>query len=207
MMTMGVYCKTRAEWVVVDLACMAQGIVSVVLFDTLGFDSIAQVINATRMTAMALSSVNKSVIYHLKREGELPTLVHLIQFENVVTAERAEAQILGFILHSYAEMTAAGSGNGPKRFPTPETLYSICYTSGTYSSPSGILVQHKHITSMIKAVTSAFAFTHDDVYLSYLPQAHIMERTLTYVAMNVEASIGFYAGNMNKLREDMQVLL
>ena len=206
MATMGVYSKTRAEWVVVDLACMAQGMVSVVLFDTLGFDSIAQVINATKMTAMALSSVNKSVIYHLKREGEISTLVHLIQFENVVTAEQVEARKLGFTLHSYAHLTSSSAGNGPKRLPTPDSLYSICYTSGTYGTPSGILIQHKHITSMVGAVTNAFAFTHDDVYLSYLPQAHIMERSLTYVAMSVGASIGFYSGNMSKLREDLQAL-
>jgi long-chain acyl-CoA synthetase len=57
---------------------------------------------------------------------------------------------------------------------------------------------------MIEAV--GFTFTHDEVYLSYLPKAHIMERSLTYVAMNVGAIIGFYAGNMSKLREDMRVL-
>lgn len=206
MVVLGVYCKTRAEWVVTDLACMAQGMVSVMLLDTLGFDCISQVINTTEMTVMALSSVNKSVIYHLKREGEIPSLTHLIQFENVVMAERVEAQKLGFTLLSYSELTSSGGGNGPKRLPNPDSVYSICYTSGTYGPPTGIIITHTQIVTMTSTVTHAFAFTHDDVYFSFLPHAHIMERSLTYVAMSVGASIGYYSGNMSKLRDDLLIL-
>jgi hypothetical protein len=59
---------------------MAQRIVSVVLFDALGFDNIAQVIKATRMTAMAYRQSIKKCDISSQAGREMAAWAHLIQF-------------------------------------------------------------------------------------------------------------------------------
>lgn len=46
----------------------------------------------------------------------------------------------------------------------------------------------------------------DDVYISYLPLAHVFDRLGVHTAMSVGAAVGFYSGNVLKLTEDLSVL-
>jgi len=43
----------------------------------------------------------------------------------------------------------------------------------------------------------------NDVYLSYLPLPHIFERLFVNVMMHFGASIGFYGGDVLKLKDDL----
>lgn len=50
------------------------------------------------------------------------------------------------------------------------------------------------------------AYTEKDVYCSYLPLPHVLERIFTSTQMYVGGSIGFYSGNTLKLKDDLAVL-
>ena len=45
--------------------------------------------------------------------------------------------------------------------------------------------------------------TPDDVYISYLPLPHILERLFVNLVLFSGASIGFYRGDVLKLKEDL----
>ena len=51
-----------------------------------------------------------------------------------------------------------------------------------------------------------FAFTSKDVYISYLPLAHMMERVCQATMLMNGAKIGFYRGDVKLLIEDIQAL-
>lgn len=48
--------------------------------------------------------------------------------------------------------------------------------------------------------------TEKDFYLSYLPLAHIMERTVMHVMIMQGSAIGYFGGDILKLKEDMIAL-
>ena len=45
--------------------------------------------------------------------------------------------------------------------------------------------------------------TQDDVYISYLPLPHILERLFVNLMIYWGCSIGFYGGDVLKLKEDL----
>ena len=55
------------------------------------------------------------------------------------------------------------------------------YTSGTTGNPKGVKLTHGNLTSVLAASVPILKVDHDDVHLSYLPLAHIFERTVRFV--------------------------
>ena len=49
-------------------------------------------------------------------------------------------------------------------------------------------------------------YNSKDVYLSYLPLPHVLERIFACLVMYVGGRIGFYSGDVQKLKEDLQEL-
>lgn len=81
--------------------------------------------------------------------------------------------------------------------PKPEDIAVIMYTSGTTGDPKGVIHTHKSFIATMAAVKIAMGTPPHlgDVYLSYLPLAHIFERLSITTMINGATSIGFYTGN------------
>ncbi|HEY9715446.1 MAG TPA: AMP-binding protein, partial [Chroococcales cyanobacterium] len=59
----------------------------------------------------------------------------------------------------------------------PQDVATIIYTSGSTGVPKGAVLTHRNIASSCQALMRhGFDFTPQDVYLSYLPLAHVYER-------------------------------
>ena len=73
--------------------------------------------------------------------------------------------------------------------------------------PKGVKVSHNSIvvnTDVIEVI--GLYPTPNDVYLSYLPYAHIMETLIITVVFNHGVQVGIYNGNAGKLQEDFELL-
>ena len=53
---------------------------------------------------------------------------------------------------------------------------------------------------------SKFTMTNEDVYISYLPLAHMMERVCQAMVLQSGGRIGFFRGDIKLLIEDIQAL-
>jgi long-chain acyl-CoA synthetase len=49
------------------------------------------------------------------------------------------------------------------------------YTSGSTGVPKGVVLTHKNMMSTLKAYSDAVYIYTDDVFLGYLPLAHVFE--------------------------------
>ncbi len=59
-------------------------------------------------------------------------------------------------------------------------LLTIIYTSGTTGEPKGVMLTHSNVSSNVVDSLEAYDFSPEDLALSFLPLAHIYERTVDY---------------------------
>ncbi|VFQ69099.1 unnamed protein product [Cuscuta campestris] len=90
--------------------------------------------------------------------------------------------------------------------PKPEDIATICYTSGTTGTPKGVVLSHANLIASVAGSTLATQFYPSDIYISYLPLAHIYERANQIASAYFGVAVGFYQGDNLKLMEDMGVL-
>lgn len=79
------------------------------------------------------------------------------------------------------------SANPPKGNDTA----IIMYTSGSTGVPKGVLLSHKNIISTLKAFCDAVEISPDDVFLGFLPLAHVFELLVESVCLLSGVPIGY----------------
>lgn len=67
---------------------------------------------------------------------------------------------------------------GEITIPKPEDLAVIIYTSGTTSTPKGVMLTHYNLVSQIKMLYNLYPIGTDDATLSVLPLSHTYECSL-----------------------------
>ncbi|KAF5827353.1 hypothetical protein DUNSADRAFT_795 [Dunaliella salina] len=95
--------------------------------------------------------------------------------------------------------------------PKPGDLCTIMYTSGTTGPPKGVMITHSAMVYSISGVNSFLKHHNeesgpDDVFLSYLPLAHIFDRLVEEYMLYVGGSIGYWQGDVKKLMDDIAAL-
>ena len=111
----------------------------------------------------------------------------------------------GVHIHLIQDVIATGAENIlelPKI--SSENIFTFSYTSGTTGDPKGAMLSHRNILSAVANHHSTeIAFTGEDVYLSYLPLPHILERFISVSTWFRGTKVAFYSGDILKLKEDI----
>ena len=208
MKMVAVYSKNTINYLLLDFGACMQGITTVPIYDTLGEEATTFIFNQTKITTCFLSSnhVEKMLKeqHTNKKFKYLETLV-VMDPENYDTVISTKYNSV-FKVMLWDEVVMAGEQKLDWADVTPETPYSISYTSGTTGEPKGAVITHGNIVSVFKGVDYIIKASDKDVYLSYLPMAHIMERAAYNVFISRGVRIGVYNGDMTKLKDDLAIL-
>jgi len=191
------YAKNREEWVVTDSACFLTGITVVTLYDTLGKESLEYILDQTYIKTIVLSADKIKNIVDLKKEGKIPKVTQVIYFDELKPADFESAKAAGLTLVSYAQVMHMGRDIGKQVYDevNPDTYYTFSYTSGTTGMPKGVMLTNRNFVSNIGGMhkfDGEFEINEDDVYISYLPLAHVFERCLLLCAMANKMQYGFF---------------
>lgn len=79
-------------------------------------------------------------------------------------------------------------GAGTTSVPKPDDLAAIIYTSGTTSSPKGVMLSHYNLSMQLHMIDPLFLVHEEDIFLSILPLAHTYECTIGLI-------LAFYHGS------------
>lgn len=201
---LGIYSKNREEWVITDLACQLNSITVVTIYDTLGLNALEFIFNQTQLTTLLLENNCLIKIMKLKAEQKTGAIKNLIAIDPFDKETETKCMELGLNLFSYEEILNQGIDYEMEfNKSTGDTILTFCYTSGTTGNPKGAMISNRSIMSgMHDMISIGFILNERDIYLSYLPLAHIMEQLLLGANIYASCSIGFYSGNATRISED-----
>lgn len=200
---LGLYSVNRAEWVLTEQACYSFGFVSVPLYDTLGPDAVEYIMNHAEVAGVVCTRDKLDLLAGCLKDCPTVRFVVVIgQSDHLLPAPPA-----GVTFQHFTKLEAQGRISPPAFSPLPpEDMCSICYTSGTTGVPKGAMLSQAAMVASAAGTLYNAALYPGDVYLSYLPLAHIYERMNIQALIHCGAAIGFYQGDVLKLMDDLEVL-
>ena len=208
---LGIYSRNKKEWLLSYLGAMRDSITIVTIYDTLGDKAIEFILEQTQITSLVVEIKALKKIYELAQKNKTFNLKNLIIIEKEDDEETANnIKTLGFEVYSWEEIVQIGKEQGQNltlKKPKADDITIINYTSGTTGLPKGVKVSHRNVvvnTDVIEVI--GLYPTPKDIYLSYLPYAHIMETLIITVVFNHGVPVGIYNGNAALLQEDLEIL-
>ncbi|KAI8613190.1 hypothetical protein BC830DRAFT_1170444 [Chytriomyces sp. MP71] len=211
----GLFSINRADWVIADQACHIFGLTTVPMLDMLSQDAIIHILNETQLSTLIASREKAKLILGMLSTTQrlFPHLTHMILMDPPDEEALSLARVASIHIYSMSEVERRGASTPilPNP-PLPDSLASICYTSGTTGVPKGTMLTHENMLSLLKGVFVLeklgrfVGLRDDDVYISYLPLAHVFERSMINCLIHVGAAVGFFQGDTLKLMDDVSEL-
>ncbi|NP_001310699.1 long chain acyl-CoA synthetase 4 [Ricinus communis] len=204
----GIYGANSAEWIMSMEACNAHGLYCVPLYDTLGAGAVEYIICHAEVS---IAFVEEKKIPELLKTfpSAAQYIKTIVSFGNIAREQREEMEKFGLVAYSWEDFLKLGEN---KQYDLPEKkksdICTIMYTSGTTGDPKGVMISNDSIVTIIAGVRRLLEsvneqLTSEDVYLSYLPLAHIFDRVIEELFISHGASIGFWRGDVKLLIEDI----
>jgi len=209
---LGIYSKNRPEWLFSYFGAVRDSITIVTIYDTLGDVALEYIFNQTKLVTAVVEAKALTKLYNLAKDNKVGNLKNLIVLDKEENEEFCEElKKLNFNIYTWDEVAKEGEEKGKQiefHSPGPDSISTINYTSGTTGYPKGVKVSHNSIilnTDVIEML-GLYLKEESDIYLSFLPLAHIMETLIITVLVSRGIRIGFYNGDAKKLIEDAQIL-
>lgn len=177
------HAENSTEWLIVDQAVLSLGAAVVPIYTTQPGEQIKYILENSEAKVHFVS--NDEVFSETK-----PLIKEVENIEAVISIFETDHGKL----KTFDEILELGHKRGeeePNLFEKlrkdvqPDDLATLIYTSGTTGVPKGVMLTHNNIASNALASYELFPFDPDDYenpkVLSYLPLAHMFERTASYI--------------------------
>ncbi|CAI5509339.1 unnamed protein product, partial [Closterium sp. Naga37s-1] len=207
----GIYGINSPEWFMAMEACNCQSMQCVPLYDTLGAEAVSFILNHAEVALVVVQAAKIPAL--LKSLPNCTENVKTVVSMGALDADSAKALTdMGIRGVTWDDFLKEGEEKPVEPCPSkPEDICTIMYTSGTTGEPKGVLITN-HALATAVAGTKRFCevnncvLTEADIYISYLPLAHIFDRVAEELMTHVGGSIGFWQGDVRNLTNDLEAL-
>ncbi|PCM46089.1 AMP-binding protein [Marinobacter sp. ANT_B65] len=186
----GLISKNCAQWVMTDWAIWMAGHISVPLYPTLNSDTVNYVLNHAECEVLFVGKLDD---WDMMKSG-VPESVRCISFPLSPPND----------FETWDDIVA--------RFPPleenvqrdPDELATIVYTSGSTGKPKGVMLSFRNMAFAADGSLQVLQVGHEERMLSYLPLAHVFERTFVELASLYAGFHIFFAESLDTFVEDMK---
>jgi len=177
------FADTRAEWMLSVQAGFKQGFPIVTLYTNLGEEAVKHGLKETGVETVITSHELLPKFRGILKGGEdkVKTIVYM---ENPIkrtdlTGYRDDVRLISFWdVVSLGRKTTNNNLVDVEAEPIPPTPASpaiIMYTSGSTGNPKGVILTHANITTTLSSFLYNLDPKEGDMYIAYLPLAHVLE--------------------------------
>jgi long-chain acyl-CoA synthetase len=189
----------RPEWVCFDMAALGLGLVTVPLYTNDRPENIHRILTDAGVRLLLLQRSEQL-------EALAPVIARLDGLERVLVLESSEKGTSAANCSSVAQWLEGASGPLVDLVERPDALATIVYTSGTTGAPKGVMLSHRNILWNTEAVLRCIQAFPQDLFLSFLPLSHTLERTGGYYLPMMAGSSVAYARSISQLSEDLRIV-
>lgn len=126
-----------------------------------------------------------------------PKLSHVIYMEDPVQTTSTDKFKPGVSILPFRGLISVGQDKAesiPIEEPTPEDTAIIMYTSGSTGTPKGVVLTHRNLVATMSCLMFMLN-PKDDVYIAYLPLAHVLELLSENTMMLFGIRVGYSSPN------------
>jgi long-subunit acyl-CoA synthetase (AMP-forming) len=156
--------KNSAEWVLADLAIAMAGLVSVPIYPTANVDTVSYILEHSEAKAVFVGKLDNPDALG----SAIPDSIVTIAFPYPTVQCR----------YDWNDLVAGAEPVSTPQQPSPKDVMTILYTSGSTGRPKGVVISYGAYHYGCNAAWATFGTRQDARVLSYLPLAHVTERTV-----------------------------
>ena len=189
--SLAIFENTCSEWMIAAQGAFSQGMVVTTIYATLGMDAVVDAVKDGSVRAIVCNQ--RSVGALVERLCDMPSLKNIIYTKDAIADDETIEMPCAPSDTTIVSMTDfIASGDVSKYPPSPPKSTSMAvlmYTSGSTGKPKGVVITHASLIAAIASGKHAFGLVPDDVYIGYLPLAHIMELMAEFCMISMGCTI------------------
>ncbi|CAN1235719.1 Long chain acyl-CoA synthetase 9, chloroplastic [Linum perenne] len=183
-----IFADTRAEWFIALQGCFRRNVTVVTIYASLGEEALCHSLNETEVTTVICGSKELKKLVDISEQ--LKTVKRLICMDDDFPSVSSPSE---WTIKSLSSVEKLGQENPTgSDLPLPNDVAVVMYTSGSTGLPKGVMMTHANVLAVVSAVrTIVPRLENNDVYLAYLPLAHILEIAGENIIAGVGSAIGY----------------